>query len=74
MDTAERLGRIEERLDSLCDVLLDNGQPGILTKHDTRLGHLEEWRSYTKGALGVVAFLSTIAIALGGVILAHILK
>jgi hypothetical protein len=70
METPERLGRIEERLDSLCKVLLDNGQPGAIS----RISKLERWRSYITGALVVIVFLLTAAVTIGGVLLATVLK
>lgn len=70
----ERLARIETRLDSLCKVLLDNGQPGTLTKHDTRISALEGWRSYVTGALVVISALLTAGVTIGGGILIAKLK
>jgi hypothetical protein len=35
----------------------DEGQPGVLTEHDTRLSNLESWRNFLTGAWAVVTTL-----------------
>lgn len=70
MSTEERLIKLETLLESLCKELLDNGQPGTLTKHDTRLQVLERWQSYMLGAIAVIGVVLAAAVTYGGVILA----
>lgn len=70
MTTDERLTRIETRLGDLCKVLLDNGQPGTLTKHDNRITALEDWRSGVHGAMKLAAWVTGVVVTLTGVLLA----
>lgn len=69
----DTLLRIEENLGGLCKLLLDNGQPGLLTKHDNRLKSLENWRAFVKGALSLAYILLGFAVTLGSVALARAL-
>lgn len=65
----ERLATIEERLGNLCDVILDNGQPGALTRIHTRIDGVESaisdlngWRRWVHGiALAGTTILGGIA-------------
>jgi hypothetical protein len=58
---------METSLELLCKDLLDNGQPGRLTKIDSRLSKLENWRSYITGALAVIGLIvgALVAVAAG---------
>lgn len=33
----------------------DDGQPGVLTRHDERLDNLEQWRNWLAGASAVIS-------------------
>lgn len=70
-DTTDRLARIETTLTALNTHLMGNGQPGILTKYDTRLNDLENTRSRMRGALAVITVALT---ATGGFLMKHLFK
>ena len=69
-DMADRLGRIETKLDSDFRALYGNGQPGLVTKHiqlEQRVSALEQTARTQSGIAGkiviAVAWLVTTAIA-----------
>lgn len=62
----ERLATIDERLSNLCDVILDNGQPGALTRIHTRIDGVEQqvadlvgWRRWVHGIVVAVAAIGS---------------
>jgi hypothetical protein len=65
----ERLATIEERVCNLCDQLLDNGQPGELTKLrtkidtvDAKITELQSWRRWVHGiALAATSIAAALA-------------
>ena len=71
---SDRLQRIETSLETLMHELMGNGQPGWCAVQSKRLDLLETWRAYVAGALAVVGFLATAAIAIGCVILTKEMK
>ena len=50
---AERLGRMEEKLDNIVLRLADGHK--LHLNHGQRIGALERWRAYILGALAVVS-------------------
>ena len=64
----ERLATIEEKLNNLCEFLLDNGQPGAITKVNTRIDHVEtavnDLNGWRRGVHYIVLALSAVVTAL----------
>ncbi|KKL08632.1 hypothetical protein LCGC14_2573950 [marine sediment metagenome] len=52
---AERLGRIEEKVDNIVH-RLDDGHD-LHLNHGCRIGALERWRAYILGALAVISIV-----------------
>jgi len=53
LECGERLARIETKLDDGFGRLFGNGQPGVVEKHESRIGALERWQWHILG--GAVA-------------------
>ena len=70
VESVSTIKAVTERLDH---ELLGNGQPGRCSQHSQTLGALQRWQSYMKGAMAVLAMIGSAILALGGVMLSHVL-
>lgn len=63
----ERIAVMEQILCDLHTELIGNGQPGQLTKINSRLGILEHWQSRLQGVMLFVAGVGTLVGAFAGI-------
>ena len=62
-EVAERLGRIEEKVDNIVS-RLDDGHT-LHLNHGRRIAALERWRSWILGALAVVGLIVAVVFKFG---------